>query len=515
MDADRTAVAGTLASDDGTALAPGTMVGEYRVDAALGEGGFGSVYRATHPIIGKTAAIKLLKHELSSNGEMVSRFIAEARAVNQIRHRNIIDIFAFGVHSDGRQYYVMEYLEGSSLEGHLEAHGGRLPVPDALAIFRPLARALHAAHVRGVAHRDIKPENVLLTTGDDGELIPKLLDFGIAKLAADPASKFRTAPGVQMGTPAYMAPEQVHGRPSDQRADIYTFGVMVFEVLTGRLPFEAETAMAVMVKHATEAPPSMSELAPDLPAALDAPVLRMMQKDPDARPTSILEALDELVAAAEQAGLVSAERFPRLAGGEGAMSVAGRTVIGPPSSSSVIPSSSARSARSSSGGGALDARRDKPSGLGTLKIAAAVLAAGLAVVAIVSLARTKPSPEPSVVAPTTPAASEPSGMTSGVVVTPSVAPMAAEARASASAAVEPATVKLAIASTPPDAEVFLGDQRLGKSGEKLSLPRGSEPLTLTVKRAGFVPKQLEITPNDDVAETVVLQAAAKPKEYAW
>src|SRR5262249_52669990 len=209
------------------------QVGEYRTESKLGEGGFGGVYNAVHPLIGKSAAIKVLNRQYSSNPQMVSRFIAEAKAVNQIRHRNIIDIFSFGQLDDGRQYYVMEYLDGEPLDALLDRHG-KLALVEALPILRGIARALDAAHAKGVAHRDLKAENVFLATDSDGGGVwPKLLDFGIAKLMApEDGVKHKTRTGTPVGTPYYMSPEQCRGRDVDHRTDIYAFGVLAYLMLT-------------------------------------------------------------------------------------------------------------------------------------------------------------------------------------------------------------------------------------------------------------------------------------------
>jgi serine/threonine-protein kinase len=285
-------------------LSRGTRVGEYILEETLGEGGFGTVYRGTHPVIGKSAAIKVLKREFSSNPEMVSRFIAEARAVNQIRHRNIIDIFAFGTLDDGRHYYVMELLEGITLD-RLIRQKGRLDPVEAFPILRQLARALGAVHAAGIAHRDLKPENVFLTYDDEGQPIPKLLDFGIAKLVADQSNPHhKTRSGTPMGTPLYMSPEQVHGRAVDHRTDIYAFGILVHETMTGAPPFDGDSVMDVLTKQTTAEPPRMSSLAP-LPPELDAPVLAMLAKDPGKRPQSITLAIDQLTEAAEGVGIAA------------------------------------------------------------------------------------------------------------------------------------------------------------------------------------------------------------------
>ena len=265
---------------EGGELQPGQTVGEYRIEGKLGEGGFGAVYRAVHPLIGKHAAVKVLHKQYSANPQMVSRFIAEARAVNQIQSRNIIDIFAFGALPDGRNYYVMELLDGVTLDAYIHERG-RLSPGEAMPILRGIARAIDAAHAAGIAHRDLKPENVFLVFEEGGAPFPKLLDFGIAKLMGDSQAGHKTRTGTPMGTPYYMSPEQVNGKNVDHRTDHYAFGVLVFEALTGRVPFVGEGMMEIFVKHTTQPPPRPSEVCAEVPAALDAPVLAFLEKEPE------------------------------------------------------------------------------------------------------------------------------------------------------------------------------------------------------------------------------------------
>src|SRR6185369_16909898 len=176
------------------------------------------------------------------------RFIAEARAVNQIRHRNIIDIYSFGKLGDGRQYYVMEYLDGEPLDALLD-RVGNLSIADALPILRPIAKALDAAHAKGIAHRDLKAENVFLGTDSEGA-VPKLLDFGIAKLMGrEEALKHKTRTGAPIGTPYYMSPEQCRGKDVDHRTDIYAFGVLTYLMLTGVYPFDADDYMSILMQQ--------------------------------------------------------------------------------------------------------------------------------------------------------------------------------------------------------------------------------------------------------------------------
>ena len=285
-------------------LETGAKVGEYVVEEKIGEGGFGTVFRAVHPLIGKQVAIKVLSRRFSADPEMVSRFVAEARAVNQIRHRNIIDIFAFGqLDADGRHYYVMELLDGATLDAHLE-QSGRMPLEETVPILRSLAKALDAAHAKGIAHRDLKPENVFLVTETDGTIFPKLLDFGIAKLlGSSGGGMHKTRTGAPIGTPYYMSPEQCRGRDVDHRTDIYAFGCMAYKMLTGMVPFDGDDYMDILLKQLNEEAIPPSTHFADLPTSVDAGIAWMLKKDPAQRPPNLVTAVRSLEQAAEESGI--------------------------------------------------------------------------------------------------------------------------------------------------------------------------------------------------------------------
>ncbi|MES1173509.1 MAG: serine/threonine-protein kinase [Myxococcales bacterium] len=287
----------------------GLMAGEYRLGRKLGEGGFGAVYEAIHPLLKRRAAVKVLHRIAGSDSEAVLRFVAEARAVNQIRNRHIIDIFSFGKLPDGRHFYVMDLLEGEPLDRYI-AREGRCSVETTVQLLRPIAEALDAAHAAGVVHRDLKPQNIYLIWDSTGETVPKLLDFGMAKLLGE--SPVHTVSGTPLGTPHYMSPEQARGDLVDGRSDVYALGVLCYELLTGQLPMVGENTIGVLMAHIIQVPTAPSEVCAELSPELDAPILRMLEKKPELRPATASEALSELALAAERAGAVVPAGPPRL-----------------------------------------------------------------------------------------------------------------------------------------------------------------------------------------------------------
>ena len=252
-------------------ISVGTVLdGRYRIDALLGSGGMGRVYAGEHTGIGKRVAIKVLHADLSRNREAAQRFQREAIASGRLDHTNIVGVSDFGIVENGPCYLVMEILEGESL-GTRIVREKRLPWRDAIGIMRGVLAGLAHAHDRGVVHRDIKPDNVFLAT-KDGETVVKILDFGIAKLYAgspdDPAS---TRAGLTVGTPAYLSPEQAVGGEIKPQSDLYSATVLLFEMITGRAPFEDKDPLAMLGAHVSRTPPTIAEVAPELgvPQALE------------------------------------------------------------------------------------------------------------------------------------------------------------------------------------------------------------------------------------------------------
>jgi serine/threonine protein kinase len=281
-------------------LPPGFKVGEYEVTSHIGSGGMATVYAGVQPVIGKKVAIKVLSRMLSSDHTMVERFVQEARAVNQIKHHNIVDIFALGELPDGRTYCVMELLVGETLKDRLR-HGSP-SYEETVAILSQICEGLHAAHRANVVHRDLKPDNVFLVEGGRNPIV-KILDFGIAKLLdSETAPAQRTRAGILMGTPEYMSPEQCSGRDVDARADIYLLGVMMYEVFTGRLPFVATTPIMTINAHVSERPTD-PKIYTDLPPKLAELILQCLAKEPAERPQTALEVRDRLVDVVTELGV--------------------------------------------------------------------------------------------------------------------------------------------------------------------------------------------------------------------
>src|SRR5688572_14236455 len=242
----------------------------------------GAVYLAEHPLIGKKIALKVIHRELSGNREVVQRFFQEAKAVNKIGNEHIVEIHDFGVTPEGDHFYIMEYLEGRTLASILSREQ-TIDVMRALHIGAQIANALAAAHACGVIHRDLKPDNIMLMPRMGDPEFVKVLDFGLAKMFAE-GSGVKTAAGVLLGTPQYMSPEACESKPGiDHRTDIYALGILLFQMMTGRLPFDGESMGEVLVKQVTQLPPPPRGLNPAIPPSVEQILLRCLAKPVDAR----------------------------------------------------------------------------------------------------------------------------------------------------------------------------------------------------------------------------------------
>jgi serine/threonine protein kinase len=428
----------------------GQTIGNYRVTRLLGEGGMGAVYLAEHPVIGRQVAIKVLHIALSRDTEVVARFFNEARAIHTIGHEHIVEILDFGQTPEGQPYFVMELLGGEAMNDRLAR--GAIPAPEVADIADQICRALAAAHGKGIVHRDLKPHNVQLLGISNGRMHVKLLDFGVAKIAnsgmGDGSQSVKTRTGSLMGTPIYMSPEQCRGSGKlDHRTDIYSLGVMLFEMLAGRPPFVAEGAGELFAMHMLEEPPQLAALAPAAPPAMVAAVMRSLAKNVDDRFATMEELRGALLG---QVAFEPISAFTPVSAGRTGSTLspaarlkAGGTMVYPSPGSSTTLSSSTSEIEDD-----LRPTRKSRAGL-TIAVVAAVAAAGAA--AFVLFGR----PAPGATAKT------------GVTGPPAQEPPAAQ------------TVTVRFEAEPAGAHVFrLTDDR----------DLGAVPLTIKLPRAGGRPQ---------------------------
>lgn len=296
----------TLCPSDGIALEKTgdsllgqTLAGKYRIEERLKEGGMGAVYRGTHVLMDKTVAVKVLRPSLAADEKIVARFSREARAASRISHPHAVSVTDFGESEDGVVFLVMEYLSGNTLKEIINQEGP-MSLPRVVEIIRQVGGALDAAHEQGVVHRDLKSENIMLL-GSNGPDYAKVLDFGIAKIK-EPEGTYNpglTAPDLVIGTPQYMSPEQCSQSPDiDARSDIYSLGVIIYEMLVGHVPFTGESPTSIMLKHLQEPAPSILAERPDVPGALAHVVTRAMAKSPEDRYQSVEDLVEDLTMAA-------------------------------------------------------------------------------------------------------------------------------------------------------------------------------------------------------------------------
>ncbi|MCS6800121.1 MAG: protein kinase [Myxococcota bacterium] len=278
---------GELAEIDSDPLVGTVVAGRFEVVERIGTGGMGAVYRARQRGLHREVALKVLRREARFDAETVARFEREARAMSLLVHPNTTRVFDFGQTDDGRLFFAMELLEGEVLTARIERDGG-IPVLEAIDVTRQILRSLSEAHAKGIVHRDLKPDNVFLARVEgQTDRVVKVLDFGIAKMVHGERTvdQLETQHGTVFGTPRYMSPEQAQGKKLDGRSDLYSVGVLLYQLVTGRAPFVDDDAVVVMARHIRDRPDPPSRVAPDrpIPASLERVVLRALEKDPARR----------------------------------------------------------------------------------------------------------------------------------------------------------------------------------------------------------------------------------------
>jgi serine/threonine-protein kinase len=461
----------------------GTTIGNYKVTAQVGQGGMGVVYMAEHPALGRKAAIKVLHQRLAADPEVVSRFFHEARASNAIRHPNIVEAYDYGTLPDGATYIIMEFLEGESLATRLDK-AGRLPVRTALDFAHQAAGALAAAHDKAIVHRDLKPDNLFVTPDArmPGSELIKILDFGIAKLAApvDDVLSHKTRTGAMLGTPLYMSPEQCLGvREVDHRTDIYSLGCILYEMLCGVPPFVSEGFGALVNMHINQPAEPPSRRSPEVPAAIDRVVLRMLAKDAGERFADMR--------AVQEALLVEIARAPTHKPGTTPAPGAART---PRASSSATTLSAAASGIVHPADSSHGHRRG---------VRAAMLAGAIAlVVGVATALRSAPSAPPAGAAPA------------------SVPAAAASVPATPTPPSPPAAIEAKLESTPPGALVSVDGVAIGTTPTTWRVVPDGVPRTLEFSLAGYRREVIRTQPAEGLrlAPTLERQPARRARPSA-
>ncbi|MEM1417556.1 MAG: serine/threonine-protein kinase [Myxococcota bacterium] len=279
-----------------------TLAEKYELESVIGRGGIGVVFVATHKWTGRRVAVKVLRYQHSQDPKQVQRFLREARATAQLHHPNVVDVLDMGQADDGAVYLALEFLEGETLRRRID-RDERIDQWELVDLLLPVFDALAAAHEIGLIHRDLKPDNIFLSLDSRGKLVPKLLDFGLVKSIGPQVTGFSTEVGSFLGTPAYMSPEQIRAETANPASDVWSMGVVLYEALTGGLPYDEVQAPALLVSILSDAFAPVLEQAPHVDASLAAVVEDMLEKKPEDRVPDIRTVMSRLAAAAEQAGV--------------------------------------------------------------------------------------------------------------------------------------------------------------------------------------------------------------------
>jgi eukaryotic-like serine/threonine-protein kinase len=453
-----------------------TFDGRYKVESVLGEGGMGVVYLARHKVIDKKVAVKVLRADMAREKEITDRFLQEAKAASSIGNPHIIDISDFGHLPDGSTYFVMEWLDGKPLSKALE-ETKPLPVARLAHIARQISEGLASAHQRSIVHRDLKPDNIfLIKRGAEPDFV-KILDFGIAKVSSG-TSKLTRA-GSVFGTPHYMSPEQAAGAPVDSRTDIYALGVILYEMASGRVPFDADNFMGILTQHMYKAPVPIRALVPaeDVPPGLEAIILKALSKKPEQRYQTMEELAQDLDKLTR--GVIP-DAVPEMISRSGGFNVPADffTERGMPAPVPATPIQHSARKR-----------------WGVYAGVAGVTAAIMIVVGIFaksSSSTASDAPIPITLAPTT-------------VVEPPKAPEPPPA------AKPPPEVKhVLFASEPLDSHVFQNGQDLGATPLTVDVPQGQK-ISVEVRREGYKPQTIALDGSEPKMKVKLEKVAAAPR----
>ena len=298
----------TVNTDDNADLTGQLLEERYRIDRLLGQGGMGKVYEATHVSMDRRVAIKVLNQEMTQNEQALKRFNREMKVSSQIEHPNSIQVFDYGQLSDGRCFLVIEFLEGQTLSDVIDSEAP-MSTDRVITIAEQILMGLGAAHEKGIVHRDLKPDNVMLISHYGKDDFVKVLDFGIAGVSDKDSSKL-TITGAVLGTPYYMSPEQASGLELDQRSDLYALGVVLYEMVTGDVPFDGESMVSLLVKHVQETPSSPNQRRPGCTTPeMEALILSLLEKKPDARPQHAADVVERLRAISTASSLEADEGY--------------------------------------------------------------------------------------------------------------------------------------------------------------------------------------------------------------
>ncbi|MDC0679864.1 serine/threonine-protein kinase [Sorangium atrum] len=498
---------GASASGESDPLLGKVLNQKFKIHSLLATGGMGVIYRGEQIALERQVAIKVLTPTNSSNQidpNFHKRFFLEASILARLQHPNIVTVFDYGrvENMEPERYFMaMEFLEGETLFRRLRK-AGRLPAPDSMGIARQIARGLREAHKHGVVHRDLKPSNVMLVPGEDtGELV-KILDFGLVKVLADDSEEL-TQQGSFLGSPRFMSPEQISHGKVDLRTDVYSLGVILYQMLCGKVPFEAQNSVQILIAHLQQPVPRMKERNPeaDVPEPLEAFVLRCLSKDPDGRPANMEALIRGLGECAQAMGLSPAFGSTGLVTMDSTGTGRMPTPMPPVRVMTAIPASS--SSPSSTSGGTTSQVDDASLGAASRPADAApqgrkgivLVAVGVLAVAGIGVAMSQMrSSEP----PPAPAAAQPAK--------PQVAPPPADV----------GSFVLMVESMPSGAEVLEDGKPLGNTPLQLSLSNSSvraNPRRLTVRHEGYEPYSIVQGPSDQsvrLVATLTKQAAAAP-----